>query len=111
MTWSGISKSFDAFFGRTYAKHNILIAIAKPACKAKTTTRRIFDVRTSVALRTGYLIDLLVRFLWGRASRRTYKFRNKNRAERLKPMLTKIQFKTSIGDHEMMATGIHTRFA
>jgi hypothetical protein len=29
--------------------------MASPACKATTTIKRIFDVRTSVALRTGYL--------------------------------------------------------
>lgn len=29
--------------------------MARPACKATTTMRRILDVRTSVAERTGYL--------------------------------------------------------
>jgi hypothetical protein len=54
---------------------------------------------------------LVSRVLMGRVSGKTYKFRNKNRAERPKPTPTKIQFRTVIGDHEMMATGIHTRFA
>lgn len=39
--------------GLLCAKKSILMAIASPACNATTTMSSIFDVRTSVALRTG----------------------------------------------------------
>ena len=39
----------------TYAKNNILMAIANPACSAMTAMRRPLDGLMPVALRTGYL--------------------------------------------------------
>jgi len=53
------------------AKNVHLIAIANPACSATTTMRRIFEVLTSVALRTGY------------------KLRRRKKADAAKPTATK----------------------
>lgn len=63
------------FFGPTglvAAKKSTLIAIAKPACRARTTTSRIFDVFASVVERTGY------------------KFLSRKVAEKARPSATKV---------------------
>lgn len=88
-----ISMDFPGLRRRTYAKNKILMARARPKCKATTTTNKILLVLTSVALNTGY------RFL----TRKT--------PEAASPMATKTQFKIEIGDQEIRATGIQIKLA
>lgn len=64
------------FKGLVAAKKNTLIAIAKPACRARTTISRIFDVLASVELKTGY------------------KLRRRKKTEAAKPRATKMKLRT-----------------
>jgi hypothetical protein len=64
--------------GLVAAKKSTLIAMAKPACSARTTTRRILLVFASVVLRTGY------------------KFRSKNAALAARPMATTVKLRTMV---------------
>ena len=58
--------------GLVAAKKSTLIAIAKPAWRARTTISRIFDVFASVVERTGY------------------RFLNRKVAEKARPRATKV---------------------
>lgn len=77
----------------TYAKNRILMAKARPKCKATTMTKRTLLVLTSVALSTGY------------------RFLTKKTPEAASPTATKTQFRIETGDQEIRATGIQIKFA
>jgi hypothetical protein len=62
--------------GLVAAKKSTLMAMAKPACRAKTRTSRILDVLFSVVLSTGY------------------RFLSRKKEEKARPRATKTRLRT-----------------
>lgn len=79
--------------GLPWAKNKILMAMARPACRATTTTRRMRDGFASMAETTGYLQEICVSGVISQVCHEiedfTYKFLKRNTADIASPTPTK----------------------